>query len=359
MIKRANQQISPSLQRKIAGMKHFLLFVMICPVLAVSQDKKLMAEGSSPNLFITHTVQAKDNFYSIGRLYNLSPKEIAPYNKMALEKGLNPGQSLKIPLVATNFIQHQADTDDEVLIPLYYSVKEKEGLYRIGITHNKLTPDALKKLNGLTSDEVKKGSLLVVGYLKVKKNQSALVTEATNKPVHVSKVKAEEKKPVTEPMDTTGNRSADLPVVQHTEKIKRVAREEEKKDVPVQKEVDPVVPKNVNIPVIDHGGGVFKDLYNSQVSNNNLAEETGTAAIFKSTSGWNDGKYYCLHNSAAPGTIIRITNSVSGKSVYAKVLDIMPDIKLNNGLLIRLSNAAASELGSGESNFKCTINYSK
>lgn len=340
-------------------MKYFLLLILTCPVLAVAQDKKLMAEGSSPNLFITHTVQAKENFYSIGRLYNVSPKEIAPYNKLAMEKGLNPGQSLKIPLVASNFIQQQDVSGDEVLIPLYYSVKEKEGLYRIGITHNKLTVEALKKLNGLKSDEVNKGSLLVVGYLKVKKNQSALVADSRNTPANVPLIKAEEKRPVVEHTDTTRTRPADMPVVKKADKIKHETREEEKNDVPVQKEVNPVVNQTVNIPVIDHAGGVFKDLYNSQNNNNSLNEESGIAGIFKSTSGWNDGKYYCLHNSAAPGTIIKITNPVSGKAVYAKVLDIMPDIKQNNGLLIRLSNAAASELGSGENNFKCTINYSK
>jgi DNA topoisomerase VI subunit B len=90
-----------------------------------------------------------------------------------------------------------------------------------------------------------------------------------------------------------------------------------------------------------------------------MDNETGRAAIFKSNSGWEDGKYYCLHNAASPGTIVKITNSSTGKSVYAKVLDVMPDIKQNEGVLIRLSNAAAAELGQEGSRFDCTLSFSK
>ena len=56
--------------------------------------------------------------------------------------------------------------------------------------------------------------------------------------------------------------------------------------------------------------------------------------------------HYCLYNTATPGTIIKITNSATGKSVYAKVLDVIPDIKQNSGLLVRLSlSLLAQELG--------------
>ncbi len=88
-----------------------------------------------------------------------------------------------------------------------------------------------------------------------------------------------------------------------------------------------------------------------------IVEESGTAAIFKSTSGWQDGKYYCLHNTATAGSIIKITNKANQRSVYAKVLDVIPDLKQNTGILIRLSNAAADELGAGENNFEALLNY--
>ena len=106
-------------------------------------------------------------------------------------------------------------------------------------------------------------------------------------------------------------------------------------------------------------GGVFKTLYQNQINNGDVVDETGMAAIFKSTSGFTDKKYYCLHNRAATGSVIKITNPANGKFVYAKVLDLVPDIKQNSGMLIIISNAAAEELGAAENNFTCLLNYSK
>ena len=89
-----------------------------------------------------------------------------------------------------------------------------------------------------------------------------------------------------------------------------------------------------------------------------MENEFGAAATFKTTSGWQDGKYYCFHNTAEPGTIIKVTNNANGKAVYAKVLDAIPDIKQNAGLLIRISNSAAEELGATDK-FDCSISYAK
>jgi len=105
-------------------------------------------------------------------------------------------------------------------------------------------------------------------------------------------------------------------------------------------------------------GGAFRSLYESQSGNSEIKEE-GTLGVFKSTSGWKDGKYYCLYNNATPGTIIRITAAANGKTVYAKVLDMIPDLKQNNGLLLLISNAAADELGVSDATTNCSISYSK
>jgi hypothetical protein len=130
----------------------------------------------------------------------------------------------------------------------------------------------------------------------------------------------------------------------------------EKKEEPVKK----ITPPPVNNNAANFNGGIFKTDYAEQAKSNHIITESGNGAIFKSTSGWHDGKYYCLHNMATPGTIVKITNNANGKSIYAKVLDIMPDIKQNNGLIICVSNAAADVLGVTEnSKLDCTLNYSK
>jgi hypothetical protein len=81
------------------------------------------------------------------------------------------------------------------------------------------------------------------------------------------------------------------------------------------------------------------------------------AGIFKSTSGWQDGKYYALMNNVPIGKIAKITIPSSGKSIYAKVLGQLPDMKESTGLIIRISNAAAGELGAADNKFNVEVRF--
>lgn len=80
--------------------------------------------------------------------------------------------------------------------------------------------------------------------------------------------------------------------------------------------------------------------------------------MFKSTSGWEDGKYYCLHNNAVAGTIVKITNLENNKTIYAKVLDIIPALTNNKNNILIVSNAGAAALGvNNEADFTATVEY--
>ncbi|MEO6252219.1 MAG: LysM peptidoglycan-binding domain-containing protein [Ferruginibacter sp.] len=322
-------------------MKIIFFLFLLAPLFAIAQDKSPIVEGISPGLYITHKVAPKENYYSIGRIYNISPKDIAPFNNLQLENGLTLGQGIKIPLNSTNFFQSGMAAADETFVPVYYAVKGKEGLYRVALNHNDLPLETLKQWNNIKGDAVKNGTRLVIGYLKVKTALSSLAKNGIGTSIGstvVATVKTEETKiPVAENPTPAVKESQ-----KETAKPAETVTAEPKKTTPVRNTV-----------------GTFKNQYQLQVKNSETADESGTAGIFKSSSGWTDKKYYCLHNSASQGTIIKITNPANGKFVFAKVLDLMPDIKQNEGLLIAISNAAADELGAGPGNFNCSINYSK
>ncbi len=139
-------------------MKKFVVFIFSWMLLfvAVAQQKPILISQEGGKLFLKHTVAPKENWYSVGRLYNLSPNNIASFNSTTINKGLTIGESLKIPLIAGNFLQSGQPAADEVLVPLYHTVKEKEGLYRIGQLYNKVPTDQIKSWNNLTSDELTK-----------------------------------------------------------------------------------------------------------------------------------------------------------------------------------------------------------
>src|SRR5882757_1310505 len=100
---------------------------------ARSQSDELLIQGQTGKLFLQHTVVAKENWYSIGRLYNISPKLIAPFNKLTMAKPLSIGQEIQIPLSAVNFSQNGQKAPAEVLVPVYHIVQDKEWMYRVSV----------------------------------------------------------------------------------------------------------------------------------------------------------------------------------------------------------------------------------
>ena len=327
-----------------------VFFTIITSISLFAQQNNLEIQGSGTNLYLEHSVSPKESFYSVGRMYNVAPKDLAAYNKISLEAGLSVGQNLKIPLDKSNFTQSEVKSILDFLIPVYHQVQSGESLYRLGVNYNKVPLELLKKWNSLNSDAVNVGSPMIVGYLKVDKNQSSLATsQPPVKQVAVAPVaeKPAPEKPVEKKSEVI------TPVVKPVETV--VKQEEKKEAVTQMSSVTPVVAKESG----KFGEGLFKPIYDQQFARDSHQTGSGTAGVFKSTSGWQDGKYYCFNNNAAPGSILKVTNNTTGKSVYAKVLDAMPDIKQNSGLIVIISNAAADELGAGESRFECAVEYVK
>ena len=96
-----------------------LLFLYIN---AFTQANSLIVEGSSPELYLSHTVAPKESYYSLARLYNIPPAALASFNKSNLQTGLRIGQTLKVPLTQQNFEQSGQKDASEKLVPLYLSL---------------------------------------------------------------------------------------------------------------------------------------------------------------------------------------------------------------------------------------------
>lgn len=328
----------------------FVFFTIITSNSLLAQENNLEIKSEGSGLFLEHTVVPKENFYSIGRMYNVQPKELASYNHLQFENGLAVGAVLKIPLAKNNFTQTKAAANAEALVPVYHTVALNETLYRLGIQYHKVPLASLKKWNHLQSDEVTVGSPMIVGYLKVDKNLSPLPGQTARR-ITEPAVAPKEDKQAKEPeavaeTAATGNRDTKTGL---------------KGAVAQAPDTDKVI---INKPVstkatLNFYGGFFKKLYDQQTENKTPVNNNGSVGVFKSTSGWQDGKYYCFNNDAAPGTVLKITDNTTGKSIYAKVLDAIPDIKQNGGLTVVLSNAAVEELGADTDIFDCVFSYSK
>lgn len=339
-------------------MKVFLFSLLFLPLFVWAQK--------------THTVGPKESIFSIGRLYDVHPRELAEFNNISFEIGVKIGQVLNIPKVkkmaplAKNETpilntpekqpeQKPAPKVEEKPIekvetkktatttietkgtqPIYHKVEKKQTLYQISKLFPSATIDNIKKWNNLTTDGLSEGMELIVGY----SNTSAKSTTTQKSTPTETKTVEENKKTV---------------VAKTTAPEKKVETITETK---IEKEEAPVVKSTPTktSSTKDFDGGFFKSSF-SEKNKNSDELETGNAGIFKSTSGWEDGKYYCLHNTAPSGTIIKITHPVNQKTIYAKVLDVIPDLPQNKGLVLRLSNSAAEALGTTDDQFVVSIAY--
>ena len=337
-------------------MKKLLILVLplfICSF-AISQD--LIVKSGSKGLYLEHKVAAKEGLFPIGRMYNVHPRHIANFNGIDFNKGLAIGQQINIPLSDTNFKQ-TVNTG----VPVYYNVTGNESLANISVK-NKAQISSLRAWNNLATDNVSPGTKLIVGFLISNELKNRVVTITPKTLVveeSVSNVKkqesSEKKQPATEvKKEVIAEESVSN--VKKQEESKKQIDPDLKKEEP--KKTEPIVVKQPEIKN-DDGTGYFKSNFYQQVKTSPLTkEQTLTSSIFKTTSGWQDGKYYLLINGVEPGTIVKITNPSNSKIIFAKVLYAMDKIRENQGVDIRISDAAASSLAVSEMDkFILKVNY--
>ena len=317
-------------------MKAILLsiFLFVSGVLNAQQNK-FIAHTNNNGIYIEHKVLPKENWYSVGRAYFISPKEIASFNGLTLEKGLSIGQLINVPLTSVNFLQSTASSNG---VPVYHVVQPKEGLLRIAGTYG-LDLNGIKNLNGLKTDQIGLGYSLIVGYLAAgSTNVSGIVTDEskTNKVVV----------PATKELTTN--------VVTPKAEVKPVPGADKSKEnvvIPVAKTVEQSTPPKTQTPsnIAKTAASFFAGGFDQQAKEGKEQRLDNPAfGVFKSSSGWQDGKYYLLMNDVVPGTIVKIGANGSGKTIHAKVLGAVPPGKESEGLALRLSNAAAAALGMQE-----------
>lgn len=324
--------------------------LVLCVAGGVQAQDRVQVQGTSPDLYVQHTVKKGETLYSLGRSYSLSPKQIATENNISAEQGLQLGQSVKIPLNNTNFSQKS----DAGGTPVYHKVEEKETLYRLSVNHNKVSLDNIRRWNNMSGDGLQKDSYVIIGYLKGAGSPSSSAPVASN-PAPAAPPATQP--PASNPAPVTPTPAPSAPVATTPPAGTTPAP-------PVTKPDQQAPPEPVKTPETNTGAtkpapvasGSFEALYNQQTSNGkNVTAEKGPGGWFKSNAS--AGKYYALHNTAPRGTIIKVTNPLNGKFIYAKVLEAIPQIKQNEGLIIKLSDSALEALGTNEAKFYCQLNY--
>ena len=288
----------------------FVLMILLSGTL-FAQQFPLRLLKSTKGLYLEHKVSPKQGLYSIGRLYSVQPNNLASYNNLDSKQGLQIDQLIRIPLSDSNFDRKNAEG-----VPVYLTAATDDVISDLAKFVG-VEVRLLQCWNQYSDTLIKKGSRWIIGFL--------ITSEMTGQQLKLSCKPKDVAVPI-EPQATQPPQPIQPP--------------------------QPVQPSPSSI-------SFFETAFLEQVQKTPTSQDLKVfSSVFKTNSGWSDGKHYVLIDNLVPGTIVKLINPINRQAVYAKVLGEMPRIKQNEGLDIRISDAAAEKLGlTGTERFPLQLIY--
>lgn len=272
----------------------------------VSTVDSIGVEISNGKQVISHRLEAKESYYSLSRKYNLRPKEISDFNK---NKALKVGDIVKIPTNRSASVAPQV-----VASPKPSSSAKPAPTPKIENTN---TPQA----ENSTQYKIGAGETL---YSIAKRFQTSVPQI-----VKFNNLKNEQDIKVNQVINIPqgGNRAPVIvPEEEPEEPIETEIAEERKTPLPANR---------YGLTQIDEKGiGVWMEGLNAD-----------------------GGNMLALHKTAPVGTVIKITNPMTHKTTFAKVVGKYNDNSNTRDAVIVISKSTANLLGILDKRFLINISY--
>lgn len=271
--------------------------------LAGNKIDSIGIENSNNKKLILHKVEAKESYYSIARKYNVSPQSILNYNK---EKALQIGIIIKVPTslpfeLNTNVKTETPQSNQTAELPIVeYKVGIKETLFAIAKKFN-TTVDDIKSINNLRTNSLSVGQIIKVRY----------------------GVNANKYTPPTQ----------------------------------VQIPVPIILPKTKDTTVTDSGINASERLRLPPAKYGLREIDERGVAVSIADQNLDGSKMLALHRTAPIGTVVKITNPMSGKSTFAKVVGKFSENESTKDVIIVVTKATAKLIGALDNRFQVSIVY--
>jgi len=362
-------------------------------------------ENVSGKKVILHKVVAKDTYYSIGRRYNISPKLIIAYNdnkylaldiiiKVPTEQSFSSGKAI-IPGISSSKEEQPVSTATGTIIE--HAVKPKENLNMLAEKYG-TTVNEIKRLNELKTINLRIGQLLKIpvkeGFSETEETSStstaAIIPQPVTPPPAAEKIveKPVEKKIAAKPpvMLPPAKTTVEPEFIEHivgsNETIYSIATR-------YNLTMDQLKAKNdlkdnaltVGQHLLIKGQYPAKPVYNTPVANSadsnsdttglknpslryapsryglNQMDEKGTA-VWISDADLDPTKMLVLHRTAPIGSVMKITNPMTNRSTFAKVVGKFTENETTKDVIIVMTKAVADALGAIDKRFFCNLTYS-
>jgi len=300
-----------------------LLITISSTVFAGVGRDSIGIENNNGKKVILHKLDPKDNYYSLGRRYNVSPKDIIAFNNNApliignvvkiptnrpfLESSYNtpvqPKPAPQQPAAQPPAMQQpqapqQTNTGQQQQSnSLDYKVSAGETLYSIAKRFNTTVAD-IQQINSLTSTNLAPGQIIKIHQGEQSPQIAAAAQEQT------------------------------------------VAKQD---NTALSNPVSAVDRANANKFNANRYGLYEKD-------------EKGVATWMDS-SGLDPNKKLVLHRTAPIGTVIKITNPMTNLTTYAKVVGKFTDNEENKDVIIVVTKNVADSIGAQDKRFRVNISY--
>lgn len=253
---------------------------------------------------IVHKVEAKETYYSIARKYYVTPQSVIQFNS---NRSLQIGTILRVPTerpyaeasITSAGIKAESGTTAKVAV-IDYKVGPREYLIAIAKKFNTTVED-LKTLNNLSSNNLSIGQIIKVPFGSASSEQLAPPPAS---PLDVPKL---ESRTVSTSVDSSKSAS-----------------------------------ERLKLPVARYG---LREV-----------NERGLA-IWISDENLDGTKMLALHQTAPIGTVIKITNPMTGKSTFAKVVGKFTQNESSKDAIIVVTKATADLIGVIDKRFQVTLIY--
>ncbi len=279
----------------------FLLSILGFSAIAQEADS-IFAVRRGAKWAVKYELKQGENLRMLAHRFYVNERDIDFDIDFDKTKKPTPGTTVFIPAASQNYsLSKPSVLDTRDMHEMYYHVGGHDDIGIIS-TYAGVTKTTMRMWNNLHGNTLAEGQVLFIGWLKM------IGRDTTENPLRESAYPSQPKKVV----------AAD------TSKL--------------------------------HIIGGLDTIYNRQTNNGmNVLTEKGTAVFFEKPGKLS--AYQAFHNVTPRGTIVKVFNPGTGKTIYVKVLGPIPDTKLFSGSIIGICDAAKEALGITESKAWVELSY--
>jgi len=382
----------------------FALLVNLSAASAITRDS-IGVENNKGKKLIVHQVAAKDTYYSIARRYNVHPKDVMTFND---SKFLQIGVIVKVPTnvpfgnstastkaapVAGKPNQVPPATSVSETGFTEHTVQKKENLNMLAEKYG-TTVNEIKRVNNMNSINLQIGQVLKIPGKAAEQQAEQVTAERTPVPTVPQKVEETVVKtqippenrykkpaPVQEKKEPVNN-SKPEEFIEHTvasnETMYSIATRykmtmdqlKAKNNLPDNSlRVGQKLlisgqhpPKNVAGPISETHPDTLNSIKDPALRlpasryGLNQVDEKGTG-VWIADPDLDPSKMLVLHRSAPIGTVMKITNPMTNRSTFAKVVGKFTENESTKDVIIVMTKAVADALGALDKRFYCNLTY--